>query len=86
MVLEYENDNGKRKLIGNPKDFNEVVEMSREFLKNRDILYWEWMEGDNVWILDFGSWREFIFLSNIKPGLYEEMEKFYSKGEKNGTV
>ena len=86
MVLEYENDSGKRKLIGNPENFNEVVEMSRDFLKKRDILYWEWMEGDNVWILDFGSWREFIFLSNIKPGLHEEMKKFYSKGEKNGTV
>ena len=34
------------------------------------------------------NYREYrdIFLSNIKPGLYEEMEKFYSKGEKNGTV
>ena len=88
MLLEYESEYGQKREIGQPQTFEEVVRMCRNFLESvpMNIYYWEWQLGDDMWILDFGSYRRFIILSQIKDGLSQEFEEYYSKGEKNGKV
>ena len=89
MVLEFESEYGQKRVIGNPQNFEEVVSMCRDFLNSIPsfkVYYWEWQLGKDMWILDFGSYRSFIILTQVYEGLEQELSDFYSKGEENGNV
>lgn len=81
MLLEFESDSGFQEVIGEPKSFNEAVVMIREYLNCRGFspYYWEWMQGEDLWILDFGSYRNSVFLTNLNDNLIEEFNKFYER-------
>ena len=81
MLLEFESDSGFQEVIGEPTSFNEAVVMIREYLKRKKFspFYWEWMQSKDLWILDFGSYRNSIFLTNLNDNLIEEFNEFYER-------
>lgn len=81
MLLEFENDSGFRQKIGEPSNFEETVKMIREYLRRTvySVPYWEWIQEENLWILDFGSYQSAIFLTDLNENLIEEFNSFYER-------
>lgn len=81
MLLEFENDSGFRHKIGEPSSFEETVKMIREYLRRTaySVPYWEWIQEENLWILDFGSYQSAIFLTDLNENLIEEFNSFYER-------
>ena len=74
MILQFENSEGKRKIIGNPETMQEAWEIIDKFLKDHKFKshYKRLNLFDTEWQIDVGSWSEFFYLSDIPDEIKKE--------------
>ena len=80
MVLEFENSNGKRMVISNPRTLHDAYDDISNFLKghNYKSYYTRTNLGEKEWEVDVGSHTEFFYISDI-PDF--EKEAFYAENK-----
>ena len=77
MILEFENRNGIRRVIAEPKTIYQAQYEIRKFLErcNFKSPYTRIVFGENEWTFDVGSHAEFFYLSDLVPDAREQLHR-----------
>ena len=67
MKLYFENSNGQRRIIAEPKTEEDAFEFIHAFCEERSFrIYYTrtWRDNDGLKVYDVGSWDEFFLLDD----------------------